>query len=1159
MNQTTNALKLTWDKPITICSLYISGGRNLAFYQPTAQSSTYQEKGIIFVAAMAVDGDIDGVFTHNSCSHTSESEKDGAPYWNITLSETYYINRCVLYNRWDPNAYRLRQFKLEMFDDKSKVIAEHQDRSNDDQPLYAVTTPTILVKSLKVTATYKTENNGIFVTLCEFEIYGDSNCDPGKFGLECEKTCNCATDEACFVATGGCPSGCKAGYYGEACEKACEPHTWGISCNQSCKDRCIDNTCNRFNGDCDKGCKDAHQPPACTEVCNATYYGTNCSQRCSPNCTNSLCQPESGHCLSCYAGSEGDFCDKPCQATYYGTNCSQRCSPNCTNSLCHPINGHCLSCQDGSEGDFCDQACHETYYGTNCSQKCSPNCTNSLCHPVNGHCLSCDAGSEGDFCDRPCENNTWGFNCSHPCNQYCQPSNITALCDAETGVCLHGCMGQMDGDVCTNKTVAVAQHDPTDGDVPVVAIVVPVVCGVVIGTLVVIIAVWYCRKKTPKDLGLDASSSDDILDRTSFASSKVLEQDSPGDRVYYNDVHELETSSTSIAVTDLNTFLISHDKVFFVEQFGNIPVQQNVTTDVAMKSENKPKNRYKNICAYDHSRVHLEINTDKKEGDYINASYIDGYQNKEKFIASQGPSSVILNDFIRMIWEQKVEKVVMLTNLVEEGKLKCERYWPEEGDCTFGDITVILLSTEGFADYTIRKLKFVKKTKPAQYVTHFHFTSWPDKGVPTTPWSLVDFKQKVSARNSNRPILVHCSAGVGRTGTFIALRNSIQQAVDTGKIDCFKTLKKLREDRILMIQTSEQYEFLHKALAAALMCLDKTISNKNTAGTIEKMNWNTITGQSRLSKEFKDLCTVVDVLQKNETTEEELEENYAQSIYQNNLDVAHDLKNRFPSIMPKIQHRAKLNCDNKDSSDYINAVLVPSFKQNTNQIITQLPMAETVVDFWRLVTQYKVSVIVTFELDYSDKSVGRYLPTVTTETLSSPPFEVGVISVKEEKDWNEKQLQMKTLSSSSQKAESLNATHLTLSDKSYHPEIMLQFINRVRNLNQPNDGTLLYMCKNGATFSGLACILTLLLDRMDHDGMVTVPLVVGAIKSIRPQVISTLDQYKTVYQILELYSKDLYDAELLNKNKTTEHEPDHSVYANSLPDKGNNKLVLDVL
>ncbi|XP_059166966.1 uncharacterized protein LOC131949191 [Physella acuta] len=262
MNQTTNALKLTWNKPITICSLYVSGGRNLAFRQPTSQSSTYMNESLSG-AQNAVDGNIDGVLDHYSCSHTSEAEMNGSPYWRVMFAWENFVNRIVLYNRWSVNAGRLNQFRLEIYNQGERTL-NYQDTSTGMESLYTVTMTTVLATSVRITATYN-YGGGIFVTLCEVEMFGDSNCDWGKFGLECEKTCNCATDEACFVATGGCPSGCKAGYYGEACQKACEPHTWGISCNQSCNDRCIDNTCNRFNGDCDKGCKDAHQPPACTQ------------------------------------------------------------------------------------------------------------------------------------------------------------------------------------------------------------------------------------------------------------------------------------------------------------------------------------------------------------------------------------------------------------------------------------------------------------------------------------------------------------------------------------------------------------------------------------------------------------------------------------------------------------------------------------------------------------------------------------------------------------------------------------------------------------------------------------------------------------------------------------------------------------------------------
>ncbi|CAL1541407.1 unnamed protein product, partial [Lymnaea stagnalis] len=248
--------------------------------------------------------------------------------------------------------------------------------------------------------------------------------------------------------------------------------------------------------------------------------------------------------------------------------------------------------------------------------------------------------------------------------------------------------------------------------------------------------------------------------------------------------------------------MYSHTNEFFTTQFKKVPAAKNATTEVGLSEHNKLKNRYKNICAYDHSRVHLEINTAKNEGDYINASYVEGYHTNEKFIASQGPTKHMINDFIRMLWEQRVDKVVMLTNLIEEGKRKSEQYWPDDGDVPFGEIHVRLISAHTFADYTIRNIELSKRNEATQIMTQFHFTSWPDQGVPTVPWGLVEFEQLVSAHPTTRPIAVHCSAGVGRTGTFIALHNVLREAEAMGHVDFFKTLTKLREARILMIQTA---------------------------------------------------------------------------------------------------------------------------------------------------------------------------------------------------------------------------------------------------------------------------------------------------------------------------------------------------------------------
>ncbi|KAH3832450.1 hypothetical protein DPMN_105738 [Dreissena polymorpha] len=177
-------------------------------------------------------------------------------------------------------------------------------------------------------------------------------------------------------------------------------------------------------------------------------------------------------------------------------------------------------------------------------------------------------------------------------------------------------------------------------------------------------------------------------------------------------------------------------------------------------------------------------------------------------------------DFWRMIWQQSVEKIVMLTNLVESGTVKCLQYWPDElnGVCKYGRIAVKYVDVGEINDYNIRTF-IITKGKEARTVLQFHFKTWPDKDVPDTTWCLVDFWRAVdtSDMTNKAPIVVHCSAGIGRTGTFIALDNLISQARIEHCVRPLQIVEALREQRVNMVQTKEQYEYLHEALAETLL------------------------------------------------------------------------------------------------------------------------------------------------------------------------------------------------------------------------------------------------------------------------------------------------------------------------------------------------------
>ncbi|XP_061855991.1 receptor-type tyrosine-protein phosphatase eta isoform X2 [Colius striatus] len=233
-------------------------------------------------------------------------------------------------------------------------------------------------------------------------------------------------------------------------------------------------------------------------------------------------------------------------------------------------------------------------------------------------------------------------------------------------------------------------------------------------------------------------------------------------------------------------------------------------------AENRGKNRYNNVLPYDISRVKLSDQSSVTD-DYINANYMPGYNSKKAFIAAQGPLPNTIDDFWQMIWEKKVYSIVMLTKCVEQARTKCEQYWPDKQSKSYGDITVTMVSEVVLPEWTIRDFTVEKSCTPESHtVRQFHFTSWPDHGVPETTDLLINFRHLVHEYSSQNPIdsptLVHCSAGVGRTGTFIAIDRLIQQMEMENTVDVYGVVYDLRMHRPLMVQTEDQYVFLNQCV-----------------------------------------------------------------------------------------------------------------------------------------------------------------------------------------------------------------------------------------------------------------------------------------------------------------------------------------------------------
>ncbi|XP_028307374.1 receptor-type tyrosine-protein phosphatase eta isoform X2 [Gouania willdenowi] len=253
----------------------------------------------------------------------------------------------------------------------------------------------------------------------------------------------------------------------------------------------------------------------------------------------------------------------------------------------------------------------------------------------------------------------------------------------------------------------------------------------------------------------------------------------------------------------------------FAEEYEDLKLVGTTQSKThALTLENKHKNRYNNVLPYDSSRVKLSIISGSPNDDYINANYMPGYNSKMEFIAAQGPLPTTVNAFWRMIWEKNVQTVVMLTHCNEQGRVKCEQYW-SSGTKHFEDIIVTTTSEIPLDDWTIRDFR-VKNVKTAETrsICHFHFTAWPDHGVPEATELLISFRHLVREHmnqySRHSPTVVHCSAGVGRTGTFIAVDHVIFQIERENIVDVHGIVYNLRMHRALMVQTEDQYVFLNQ-------------------------------------------------------------------------------------------------------------------------------------------------------------------------------------------------------------------------------------------------------------------------------------------------------------------------------------------------------------
>ncbi|XP_054164125.1 uncharacterized protein LOC128961850 [Oppia nitens] len=249
--------------------------------------------------------------------------------------------------------------------------------------------------------------------------------------------------------------------------------------------------------------------------------------------------------------------------------------------------------------------------------------------------------------------------------------------------------------------------------------------------------------------------------------------------------------------------------------------------------QNAKKNRFSDILPYDHSRVILNDMANNTGSDYINANTITDHDPRNPaYIATQGPLAHTVTDFWQMVWEQGSVIIVMLSRLMENGVAMCHRYWPEEGSEVYHNYEVHLVSEHIWSDDYLVRSFYLKnlKTGETRTVTQFHFLSWPENGVPPSAKAILEFRRKVNKSYRGRacPIVVHCSDGTGRTGTYTVIDMVLNRMTKGAKeIDIAATLEHIRDQRMAMVKTKAQFEYVLTAVAEEVQAILKALAQNN--------------------------------------------------------------------------------------------------------------------------------------------------------------------------------------------------------------------------------------------------------------------------------------------------------------------------------------------
>ncbi|XP_077082764.1 receptor-type tyrosine-protein phosphatase C isoform X3 [Siphateles boraxobius] len=571
---------------------------------------------------------------------------------------------------------------------------------------------------------------------------------------------------------------------------------------------------------------------------------------------------------------------------------------------------------------------------------------------------------------------------------------------------------------------------------------------------------------------------------------------------------------------------IADESRLFMDEFQSIPrIFSNYTIREAKKQENHSKNRYVDILPYDYNRVPLLTGGER---DYINASFIEGYREPKKYIAAQGPKDETIDDFWRMVWEQKSSIIVMVTRCEEGNKIKCAQYWPSLDRETeiFEDFVVKIRAEEHCPDYIIRYLVLANKREkaPEREVTHIQFISWPDHGVPGDPSLLLKLRRRVNSFKNffSGPIVIHCSAGVGRTGTYIGIDAMIESLEAEGRVDIYGYVAKLRRQRCLMVQVEAQYILIHTGLIEYNQFGDTELSLSEFHSDLSTLRQKVGSEPSLLEMEFQRLPKFKNWRTFNTGSSEDNRK-----------------KNRYSSVIPYDFNRVLFRLDiegnqtsdpededeyssdeEEESNEYINASFINGYWCNKSLIAAQGPLPNTAEEFLLMLYQQQTKTLVMLT-DFQEDGKDFCSQYWGDEKKAFGEMEIEVKKTESFPTYVRRHLEIQ----SSKKKEILKLDQYQfLKWRSELPENAQELIEMMKNIRENGNYDnskmnrnvpIVVHCNNGSSRTGIFCALWNLMDNALTEKLVDVFQEVKNLRKERQGMVETFEQYQFLYTAIE--------------------------------------------